>query len=44
MMLQVTNVFQSLFPDTFDRAVPVINHKEVDGLLFQVISLLHSKP
>ena len=36
MMMQVSNVFQGLFPDTFDRAVPVINHKEVDGLLLQV--------
>ena len=34
-------MFQGLFPDTFDRAVPVINHKEVDGLLLQVPLVPH---
>ncbi|GAX72909.1 hypothetical protein CEUSTIGMA_g364.t1 [Chlamydomonas eustigma] len=32
----VTSTFRSLFPDDFDRAVPVINHKEVDLLLMQL--------
>ncbi|KAG2500669.1 hypothetical protein HYH03_001435 [Edaphochlamys debaryana] len=32
----VSATFQKLFPDEFDRAIPVINHKEVDQLLSKV--------
>ncbi len=31
----VTATFKRLFPDDFDRAVPVLNHKEVDMLLMK---------
>ena len=32
----VSSTFLKLFPDSFDRAVPVIRHKEVDELLTQL--------
>jgi len=31
----VSATFSRLFPDDFDRAIPVINHKQVDKLLLQ---------
>jgi hypothetical protein len=33
---QVTAAFRRSFPDTFDRAIPVLNHKEVDLLLLEL--------
>lgn len=32
--------FRNLFPDTFDRAIPVIRHKGVDKLLLQLDSVM----
>ena len=33
---QVTAAFRRSFPESFDRAIPVLNHKEVDLLLLKL--------
>ena len=34
--IQVSATFRRIFPDSFDRAIPIIRHKEVDKLLLQL--------
>jgi hypothetical protein len=31
--MQVTATFRRIFPDSFDRAIPVLRHQAVDKLL-----------
>lgn len=35
-LAQVSSTFQKLFPESFDRAIPVIRHRKVDMLLVEL--------